>query len=140
MKSKRLFQMFVLLVMLFSTVGSSQPARAETADPIIINRELSFWDATYVGYVNDSLYEKWQFTFTATHTFTVTVTPVTGDLVPLLILLNGSGGEITRGTGTSPALNPRGIISFRFNPNRVRDFISSPSGKSIQVRHLSRPA
>ena len=49
--------------------------------------------------MNASLYEKWQFSFTATHTFTVTVTPLSGDLVPLLILLNGSDSEITRATG-----------------------------------------
>ena len=57
MKSKRLFQIFVLLTMLFSMVGYSQPVRAEAADPIIINRDLSFWDATYFGVVNASLYE-----------------------------------------------------------------------------------
>ena len=42
MTSKRIFQSFILLVMLFSMVGSSQPVRAEAADPIIINRDLSF--------------------------------------------------------------------------------------------------
>jgi hypothetical protein len=141
MKSKRLFQMFVLLVMLFSTVGSSQPARAETADPIIINRELSFWDATYVGYVNDSLYEKWQFTFTATHTFTVTVTPVTGDLVPLLILLNGSGGEITRGTGTLTSTQSPGNYFIQVQPQSgagfyiltIREINSSQASVSTSV-------
>ena len=46
MKSKHLFQFCVLLVMLFSMAGYSQPARAEAADPVIINRNLSFWDAT----------------------------------------------------------------------------------------------
>ena len=116
MKFKRLFQIFVLLVMLFSAVGSSQPVRAEAADPIIINRDLSFWDATYFGVVNASLYENWQFSFTATHTFTVTVTPLSGDLVPLLILLNGSGSEITRGTDTLTSTQSAGNYSIQVQP------------------------
>jgi hypothetical protein len=116
MQSKRLFQIFVLLVMLFTTVGSSRSVKAQTADPVIINRDLSFWDATYVGYVNESLYEKWQFSFTATHTFTVTVTPVSGDLVPLLILLDGSGGEITRGTSTLTSTQSAGNYSIQIQP------------------------
>jgi hypothetical protein len=116
MKSKRLVQIFVLFVMLFSAVGGSQPVRAETTDPVIVNRELSFWDATYFGYVSDSLYENWQFSFTATHTFIVTVTPLAGDLVPLLILLNGSGGELTRGTGTLTSTQSAGSYSIQVQP------------------------
>ena len=141
MKSKRLFQIFILLVMLLSLVGSSQPVRAETSDPVIINRDLSFWDATYVGYVNDSLYEKWQFTFTATHTFTVTVTPVTGDLVPLLILFNGSGSELTRGTGTLTSTQSAGNYFIQVQPQSgsgfyiltIREIISSQASVSTSV-------
>jgi len=141
MKSKRPFQIFVLLAMLFSMVGSSQPVRAETADPIIINRDLSFWDATYVGMVNDSLYEKWQFSFTATHTFTVTVTPVAGDLVPLLILLNGSGGELTRGTGTLTSTQSAGNYSIQVQPQSgagfyiltIREIVQSQASVSTSV-------
>lgn len=44
MKSKRLFQIFVLLVMLFSSVGSVQPASASTGreavDAVVIDRNL----------------------------------------------------------------------------------------------------
>src|SRR5215211_3478075 len=127
--------------MLCSAVGSSQPVRAETADPVIINRDLSFWDATYVGYVNDSLYEKWQFSFTATHTFTVTVTPVAGDLVPLLILLNGSGSELTRGTGTLTSTQSAGNYSIQVQPQSgagfyiltIREIISSQASVSTSV-------
>jgi len=133
MQSKRLFQIFVLLVMLFSMVGSSQPVRAEAADPVIVQRDLSFWDATYFGYVNASLYEQWQFSFTATHTFTVTVSPFAGDLVPLLILLNGSGSELTRGTGTLTSTQSAGDYSIQVQPQSgagfymltIREIISS---------------
>jgi hypothetical protein len=140
-KSKRLFQIFVLLVMLFSTVGSSQPVRAEAADPIINNRDLSFWDATYFGYVNASLYEKWHFSFTVTHTFTVTVSPFAGDLVPLLILLNGSGGELARGTGTLTSTQSAGDYSIQVQPESgagfymltIREIISSQASVSTSV-------
>ena len=141
MKSKRSFQFFVVLVMLFSVIGSSQPVRAETADPIIINRDLSFWDATYFGTVNAGLYEKWQFSFTATHTFTVTVTPVVGDLVPLLILLNGSDSELARGTGTLTSTQSAGSYSIQVQPDSgaglymltIREIISSQASVSTSV-------
>ena len=141
MTSKRIFQSFILLVMLFSMVGSSQPVRAEAADPIIINRDLSFWDATYFGFVSDSLYENWQFSFTETHTFTVTVTPITGDLVPLLILLNGSGSELARGTGTLTSTQSAGSYSIQVQPESgsgfymltIREIISSQASVSTRV-------
>ena len=141
MKSKHLFQFLVLLVMLFSMVGYGQPVRAEAADPIIINRDLSFWDATYFGVVNASLYEKWQFAFTATHTFTVTVTPLSGDLVPLLILLNGSDSEITRATGTLTSTQSAGDYSIQVQPQSgagfymltIREIIQSQASVSTSV-------
>ncbi len=141
MKSKRLFQIFILLVMLFSMVGSSQPVRAEAADPIINNRDLSFWDATYFGMVNASLYERWHFSFTATHTFTVTVSPFAGDLVPLLILLNGSGSELARGTGTLTSTQSAGNYSIQVQPESgagfymltIREIISSQASVSTRV-------
>ena len=141
MKSKRLIQTFILLVMLFSMVGSSQPVRAEAADPIIVNRDLSFWDATYFGYVSASLYENWQFSFTATHTFTVTVSPFAGDLVPLLILLNGSGSELARGTGTLTSTQSAGDYSIQVQPESgagfymltIREIISSQASVSTSV-------
>jgi hypothetical protein len=122
MTSKRIFQIFVLLVMLFSVVGSSQPVKAEAADPIIINRDLSFWDATYFGFVNASLYENWKFSFTATHTFTVTVTPLTGDLVPLLSLLNGGGSELSSGVGTLTSTQSAGDYSIQVTPQSGSGF------------------
>jgi hypothetical protein len=141
MKPKRSFQIFVLLVMLFSMIGSSQPVQAATADPVIINRDLSFWDATYFGYVNASLYENWQFSFTATHTFTVTVTPLAGDLVPLLILLNGSGSELTRATGTLTSTQSAGSYSIQVQPESgagfymltIREILQSQASVSTSV-------
>jgi hypothetical protein len=123
MKSKRLIQLIIVFVLMFSTVGSSQSALASSnssvqADAMVINRNLNFWDATYIGFVNDTLHEKWHFDFTATHTFVVTVTPITGtsDLVPLLILQDANGNELTRGTSTLTSTQPAGGYSLQIQP------------------------
>jgi len=116
MQTKRLFQVFVLLVMLFSPIGSVQPVRANTDDPIIITHNLSFWEATFVGFVNASIYEKWQFVFDESHNFVATVTPISGDLVPLLILLNANGNELARGTGSLTSTQPAGNYSIQVQP------------------------
>lgn len=141
MKIRHSFQIVILLAMLLGGSASSRVVRAQAADPVIVVRDLSFWDATYTGSVNDSLYEKWQFSFTATHTFTVTVTPITGDLVPLLLLLNGSGGELTRGTGTLTSTQSAGSYSIQVQPQSgagsylltIREVIQSQASVSTSV-------
>jgi hypothetical protein len=121
MRSKRLFQTFLLLVLVFSSFGSSQRARASTGsvdqlDAIVIPRDLSIWNATYLGFVSDSIFEKWQFTFDASHNFVVTVTTVTGDLIPLLTLLDNNGNEITHATGSLTSTQPAGNYSIQVQP------------------------
>lgn len=122
MRSKRLFQTFVLFVLLLSMVGSGQPAKAQTNDPIIINRNLSIWDATFIGFVSSSIYEQWHFDFTESHNFTVTANTVAGDLVPLLILQDSSGGELSRGTGSLTSTQPAGNYSIQVQPESGSGF------------------
>src|ERR1043165_4943395 len=127
MRSKRLFQIFILLVLVFSSFGSSQRASAssDSADglsAIVIPRDLSIWNATYLGFVSDSIFEKWQFTFDASHNFVVTVTTVTGDLVPLLTLLDNNGNEITHGTGSVTSTQPAGNYSIQVQPQSGSGF------------------
>ena len=91
--------------------------------------------------MNAGLYENWQFSFTETHTFTVTVTPLTGDLVPLLILLNGSGSELARGTGALTSTQSAGSYSIQVQPESgsgfymltIREIISSQASVSTSV-------
>ena len=129
MKSKRLIQILVVFVLMFSTMGGSQSALASTnsaplADAMVINRNLNFWDATYIGFVNDSFHEKWHFDFTAAHTFVVTVTPITGtsDLIPLLILMDGTGAELARGTSTLTSTQPAGSYALQIQPQSGSGF------------------
>lgn len=117
MKSKRLFQIFVLLVMLFSSV---QPASASTgrepAEAVVIDRNLNYWDANYFGFISSGIYENWSFEFTASHKFVVTVSRVTGDVVPMVILLDANDNEIARGTGSLTSAQPAGSYSFQVQP------------------------
>lgn len=122
MKSKRLIQLIIVFALMFSSAGS-QSALASTnssvqADAMVINRNLNFWDATYIGFVSASVHEKWHFDFTATHTFVVTVTPITGtsDLVPVLILQDMNGNELTRGTSTLTSTQPAGSYALQIEP------------------------
>lgn len=123
MNSKHMIQALAVIALVFSTLGGSQPVLASTnsalqTEAIVINRNLSIWDATYIGFVNSGLHEKWHFDFTASHTFIVSVTPLTGtsDLVPLLILQDTNGNELARGTSTLTSTQPAGSYALEIQP------------------------
>lgn len=119
MRSKRLLQILVLLMLLFSSVGGVQSAHASTVvtqDALVINRDLSFWDATYVGMVTSSVYEKWHFDFSETHEFVVTASPITGGLVPLLTLLDANGNTLASGANTLTSTQPAGTYYIQVQP------------------------
>ena len=122
MKSKHPFQIFILFVLLLSTFGSSQPVKAQSNDPIIITRNLSIWDATFIGFVSSSIYEQWHFDFTESHNFTITANTVAGDLVPLLILQDSNGTELTRGTGSLTSTQSTGSYSVQVQPESGSGF------------------
>jgi hypothetical protein len=150
MKSKRFFQIFVLFVLLLSPFGGSQHASASTGsvdqlDAMIINRNLSFWDATYFGFVNADIYENWRFEFTTSHNFVVTVTPISGDLVPLLILLDGSGNELSRSVRSLTSTQSAGNYSIQVQPESgsgfymlmIREILQTQTSVSTSVNPTS---
>ncbi len=127
MKSKRLFQILVVFALLFSSFGGSQPAfasadAAPAQDPIVINRSLDIWNATYIGYVSGSIFEKWQLDLTEPHTFVVSANTVAGDLVPLLILQDSNGVELARGTGSLTSSQPAGTFYVQVQPESGAGF------------------
>src|SRR5512138_388861 len=129
MKSKRLIQVLVVLMLMVSFIGGSQPALASTnssalLDAMVVNRDLNIWDATYLGFVNSSIFEKWHLDLTETHSFTVTATPVSGvsDVVPLLILQDSNGAELARGTNSLTSTLGAGAYSIQVQPESGSGF------------------
>src|SRR5215208_5231739 len=124
MKSKRLFQIFIMLTLLLSPLGSAHASTGsvDKLDAMVINRSLSYWDATYFGFVSGSIFENWQFEFTESHNFTVTVTPISGDLLPQLSLLDTGGNTIGSGTGALTSTQPAGSYSIQVQPSSGSGF------------------
>jgi len=121
MKYKHMIQILVVFMLVFSSTVGSQPVLASTnsaphADAMVINRSLSVWDATYIGFVNSSIYEKWSFEFTEAHNFVITVSPISGDLVPQLILLDASDNVIASGVGSLTSNQPAGSYAIQVGP------------------------
>jgi len=123
MKSKRLIQILVVLMLTFSSIGGSQPALARTysapqADAMVVDRSLNIWDATYFGFVTSSIFEKWHFDFTEPHMFTVSVSPITGgtDFVPVLTLFDANGTELAHGTNSLSSTQGVGSYSIEVQP------------------------
>ncbi len=139
MKPRRLIQIFVVFVLMFSSFGSGQTALASTnsavqSDAMVINRNLNLWDASYFGFVNDSIHENWHFDFTETHDFVVAVSPISGDLVPLLTLQDTNGIEITHGISTLTSTQPPGNYSIQVQPNSGGGFYILTLREVIQAQ------
>jgi len=128
MKSKRIFQVLVMLVLVFSSFGNSQHVSAGPnsatvlGDALVINRDLNIWNGTYIGFVSASIHEKWHLALTESHNFSVTVSTVTGDLVPLLILQDANGNELARGVSTLTTNQPAGDYYIQTQPDSGSGF------------------
>jgi hypothetical protein len=116
MKPKYLLQLSVLLALFVSALGPNLTASAAPSSGIIVDRTLVFWDATYSGYVDANRFENWQFAFGQSYTFTVTAIPSSGDLVPLVRLLDEFGVEIASQTGSLSRTQPAGSYSIQIEP------------------------
>jgi hypothetical protein len=144
MKAKRLFQVIVILMLMASFIGSSQPALAHTEslillDPVVVNRNLSIWEGTFVGFVSADVIEKWHFDFTETHNFVATVTPITGvgGLVPLLIFQDANGVELTRGTNSLTSTQGAGSYSIQVQPETGSGFYILTLREVVQAQPSS---
>ncbi len=117
MKSKYLFQIIAVLAILVSALGTGQQAQAQPLQAAqVILRDLTYWDATYTGYVDATRYEKWPLSFAGTQSFTVTAIPITANLSPLLLLLDSSGVEISRSVGSLTNTLPSGNYYVQIQP------------------------
>ncbi len=139
MKSKRLVQIFVMFMLVFSTTMGSQPVLAGSNsmpanDAMVINRSLSVWDATYVGFVNSSIHEKWSFDFTESHNFVITVSPISGDLVPHLTLTDVNDNVLASGTGSLSSIQPAGGYAIHVEPESGGGFYVLTLRESVSVQ------
>ena len=122
-KFKTLFQVLVVAVMLFGAVGSYQTAQAQSPAVVVV-RDLTYWDATYTGYVDANRYEEWPVMFTDTEDFTVTATPDGGDLATTVVLLDSTGTELARGSGSLSSVQPAGTYAVQVQPETGSGFYS----------------
>jgi hypothetical protein len=79
-------------------------------------RDPITWDVVYIGSIDAYRYERWPFTLTQTQSFVLSATPTTSGLVPLLLLLDANGNEISRGTGTLTSTQPAGDYFVQVQP------------------------
>ena len=104
MKFKTLFRAIAVVAVIFTMVGGAQTAYAapsfQEGDPQVVIRDLTYWDAIYTGYVDGTRFEKWPVVFDADYYFSVTATPTSGDLVPMVLLLDADGNELVSGSGS----------------------------------------
>ncbi|MFZ5909938.1 MAG: peptidoglycan DD-metalloendopeptidase family protein [Chloroflexota bacterium] len=113
------------------SLGSFQPI-LNAFDTQIVQRELLAWDTLYTGNVDAYRYERWSLQLTESSAFTVTVNPTSGDLSPLLILMDANGSEITRATGVLTSTQPAGNYFVQVQPQH-----GSGSYSIILTRPLS---
>ena len=87
-------------------------------------RDTIVWDTLYVGSVDAYRYERWPLQLSETTKFTVITNPVTSGLTPVVVLLDSSGNEITRGTGTLTSTQPAGTYFVQIQPQAGNGFYS----------------
>jgi len=140
MKPKYLFQILVLLAILFSALGTGQQAQAQTAAVQIVMRDLTYWDSIYTGYVDATRYEKWPLNFAQFHEFTVTATPTSsGGLSPLILLLDSNGNEIAQGIGVLTSKQPMGSYYIQIQPKASVENTYVGGTYSLTIREVKPP-
>jgi peptidase M23-like protein len=112
------------------TVGLFQPLLNTMDSTQIVLRGPITWDTTYTGSVDTFRYERWSLTLTEQHKFTLTATPTTTGLIPLILLLDANGNELTRATNTLTSSQPAGNYFVQIQPQAGNGFYSLIAQKS----------
>ena len=80
------------------------------------------WDTVYTGSIDAYRYERWPFALTGDQEFTLTATATTSGLIPIIVLLDAGGNEITRGTGSLTSTQPAGNYFVQIQPEAGQGF------------------
>jgi hypothetical protein len=122
MKLKSVLQVLIAAVVVFGVMGGAHAVLAQTDDPVVVVRDLTYWDATYTGYVDENRHEKWPVVFTQTEDSTVTASPTGAGLTTLIRLLDQSGNEIASASGMLTSSQPAGNYFVMVEPETGSGF------------------
>lgn len=75
----------------------------------IVTRGILDWNINYSGSVDAYRYERWSLILNQDAKFDVNITPAGIGLVPIIVLLDAQGNEITRANGTLSTTQPAGF-------------------------------
>ncbi len=140
MKMTRMLQVALVLAALFASLGTPRLALAQTGTdgsdetPVIVVRNVSYWEGTLIGYVNPQLFEKWPFTLDTSQEFVVTAAPIAPGFTPLVLLLDANDNEIARGSGSLTSTQPAGSYSILVEPADAGGFYQ------LMFRQVEQPA
>ena len=122
MKFKYVLQVLVVVAVLLAAMGNFQGAMAQAEEPVVVVRDLTYWDATYTGYVDENRFEKWPIIFSETEDFKVTATPSGEGLTTMIFLLDESGAELASAAGVLVSSQPAGNYFVRVEPEAGSGF------------------
>ena len=122
MKFKYVLQVLVVVAVLLAAMGNFQGAMAQAEEPVVVVRDLTYWDATYTGYVDENRFEKWPVIFSETEDFKVTATPSGEGLTTMIFLLDESGAELASAAGVLVSSQPAGNYFVRVEPEAGSGF------------------
>jgi hypothetical protein len=101
---------------------------APLAEPVIISYDMTVWNATYPGVVSSSRYEQWSFVLTETTNFVATAAATSGDLVPVVCLLDVNKNEISCLAGSVTSTQAAGKYYLLVKPQ------SGSGGYNLNLR------
>src|SRR5690606_36663032 len=99
----------------------------------IVSRGLLNWDTNENGTIDPYHYERWTLPLTEQTEFTVTLTTPTTGSVPVIVLLNYAGAEITRASGVLNTTQPAGNYFIHIQADAgtgFYDLIATRNGSS----------
>jgi murein DD-endopeptidase MepM/ murein hydrolase activator NlpD len=87
-------------------------------------RGILDWGVLHTGSLDAYRYEKWEIQLPEPSEFTLTATGTTEGLIPLIVLLDSDGNEITRASETLTSIQPAGSYFAQIQPEAGQGFYS----------------
>lgn len=106
----------------------------------IVSRGLLNWDTNETGSVDPYRYERWTLPLTEQTEFTVDLSTTSTGLVPVIVLLNNAGVEITRASGVLNTTQPAGTYYIQIQADSGTGFynlIATRNGSSTGTPTVS---